>query len=62
MSVKLVKHDQEQVRSSGAGSKIENVISKCLLFMELTPLLLWLFNVKYWELNPSEERSTGAVS
>lgn len=62
VSVKPVNCDQEQVRSSGVGSKIENVTSKILLFVVLTPLLLWSFDVKYRELNPSEERSTRMVS
>lgn len=54
VSVKPVKHDQEQVRSSGVGSKIEMATSKLILFIVLMPLLLWSFDVKYWELNPSE--------
>lgn len=62
VSVEPVNRDQEQVRSSGVGSKIENVTSKILLFVVLTPLLLWSFDVKYCELNPSEERSTRMVS
>lgn len=61
VSVKPVKHDQEQVRSSRVVSKTEKVISKLLLFVVLTSLL-WSFDVKYWELNSSEERSTRMVS
>lgn len=47
VSVEPLKDDQEQMWSSGVGSKIESVTSKLFLLMVLTPLLLWSFDVKY---------------